>query len=45
VAVPYHNNPEISTCENDMLAPMVAKKMGCNENPVVVVVSPFVALM
>ncbi|ROL52848.1 ATP-dependent DNA helicase Q-like 3 [Anabarilius grahami] len=27
------------------LAPMVAKKMGCNENPVVIVVSPLVALM
>ncbi|ROL28095.1 ATP-dependent DNA helicase Q-like 3 [Anabarilius grahami] len=27
------------------LAPMVAKKMGRNENPVVIVVSPLVALM
>ena len=27
------------------LAPMVAKKMGRNENPVVIVVSPLVTLM
>jgi len=27
------------------LAPMVAKKMGCNEKPVVIVVSPLVTLM
>jgi len=27
------------------VAPMVSKKIGCNENPVVVVVSPLVTLM